>query len=163
MYYCQNNDQSRVKALCDKYGPCYQHPKPNVISYIQHLPLYKELSISSHKILIVHGSPDDPLEGRLYPDTALPDHCPYSMVLCGHTHYRMVRFHNGTWFINPGSLGQPRDGHGFSYCIIDCTETVNVKFHDVFIDTAFLKERCQKSVGIHHYSYTALSRIKERF
>ena len=35
--------------------------------------------------------------------------------------------------INPGSLGQPRDGHGFSYCILD-TETGGIDFKSVDID-----------------------------
>ena len=40
-------------------------------------------------------------------------------MLLGHTHYRLTRSYGKSLVINPGSLGQPRDGNGFSYVILD--------------------------------------------
>lgn len=44
-------------------------------------------------------------------------------VLFGHTHERRCDYIDGVYFINPGSLGKPRDGLGPSYCVIDVTKS----------------------------------------
>lgn len=41
------------------------------------------------------------------------------LVLYGHTHERRCDYIDGVYYINPGSLGQPRDGYGPSYAAID--------------------------------------------
>lgn len=67
------------------------------------------------KIGMFHGTPEDSLEGRLYPDRPVLDllaYQPYDIVILGHTHCRMVRWEGDTLILNSGSLGQPRDGNG---------------------------------------------------
>lgn len=41
------------------------------------------------------------------------------IVLFGHTHQRICEYENGVYYINPGSLGEPRDGRAPSYAVID--------------------------------------------
>ena len=94
----------------------------------------KTIEDNSAQIYLQHGSPENPLEGRIYPDTCPPVSKKNAIYLMGHTHYRMIKKDkNGALWINPGSLGQPRDGKGFSYCRLD-TESRNVIFRTVDID-----------------------------
>ncbi|TVR11189.1 MAG: metallophosphoesterase [Salinarimonadaceae bacterium] len=63
-------------------------------------------------VLAVHGSPADPVNGYVYPDSELEGFATplgVRFVSMGHTHHAMVRRHNGILFINPGSCGLPRD------------------------------------------------------
>ena len=41
------------------------------------------------------------------------------LVLYGHTHVRRCEYKDGVYYINPGSLGLPRDGLAPSYAAID--------------------------------------------
>lgn len=41
------------------------------------------------------------------------------LVLFGHTHERRCEYKDGVYYINPGSLGLPRDGLAPSYAAID--------------------------------------------
>jgi len=61
----------------------------------------------------VHGTLSMPLDGRLYPDGELsPEDAPDagSVLLMAHTHYPIVRRERDVLVVNPGSVGQPRDG-----------------------------------------------------
>lgn len=98
-----------------------------------HIILFDE---NNKKVLICHGTPISPLEGRLYPNNEIAEEQEYSkydFVILGHTHCRMLRKVASATIINPGSLGQPRDGSGFGYAILD-TKTNMVNFKNVKID-----------------------------
>lgn len=111
-------------------------------------------SLSSHHILttancsigIFHGTPDNPLEGRLYPNTVIGNPSVYhnfDIVILGHTHCRMVRLEGSTLIVNSGSLGQPRDGSGYSYSIID-TAYKSVIFGNVHFNKTLLYNQIDK-------------------
>lgn len=87
------------------------------------------------KVFIVHGSLENVLEGRIYPDTKINEklYWQYDIVILGHTHYQMFRKCAKTVLINPGSLGRPRDFKGYSYCIINM-ETMECEFMKVHIN-----------------------------
>jgi putative phosphoesterase len=74
-------------------------------------PDRRELAVGGRSLLLVHGSPAAPLDGYVYPDTALaPFHdLPYDAVVMGHTHRPFVRPSGGKVFVNAGSVGLPRD------------------------------------------------------
>jgi predicted phosphodiesterase len=61
--------------------------------------------------LLVHGTPQDPLQGYAYPDgdfgymAALP----YDYVVMGNTHRSLMRSEGAVKVINVGSVGLPRD------------------------------------------------------
>ena len=82
----------------------------------------------------------------MYPDTAIVNekkYNDYDIVILGHTHCRMKRNVGDTLVINPGSVGQPRDGLGFSYAEID-TESMDVKFRTFNVDTTGLYKQIDK-------------------
>lgn len=71
-----------------------------------------ELYMEKGSLLAVHGSPDAPLNGYLYPDTDLegikvPEGV--RVVVSGHTHRPCIRESSGVLFVNVGSCGLPRD------------------------------------------------------
>ena len=159
-YYQKKMSEIERCKLVQKYGPCYIRNEKRVTSYLSELPLQGELQVANKSIYFCHGSPMNPLEGRIYPDTKIKkQNCVADIVLCGHTHYRMYRNEQGYLFINPGSLGQPRDGNGFSYCTLILEEQkVQVNFHTVFIDIKKLEYDCVQRRGTNYYGYTILKR-----
>ena len=80
-------------------------------------PTTAAATLGGARFFVAHGTPIDPLGGRLNPAT-----CPESelqalfgdiaadVVVLGHTHMPAIRQSGGRLFLNPGSLGQPRYG-----------------------------------------------------
>lgn len=92
------------------------------------------------KIGIFHGTPQDSVEGRLYPRDAIEEpqiYQQYDIVILGHTHCRMKRFSGDTLIVNSGSLGQPRDGSGYGYAVVNTSEKA-VRFENITLDTTAL-------------------------
>lgn len=74
------------------------------------------------RVLFVHGAPEDPLEGYVYPDADLSDWgaLPYDAVFMGHTHRPFARRSGRVLVANAGSVGLPRDAGGLaSFAIFD--------------------------------------------
>jgi predicted phosphodiesterase len=76
------------------------------------------------KITMAHGTPDDPLEGRYYPDDThsypwLPRQGEF--LVLGQTHYPLMRGDPQVGLLlNPGSVGQPRDRNPMpSWALLD--------------------------------------------
>lgn len=69
--------------------------------------------IGTKRVLLVHGSPFNELEGYVYPDSDLEDFgaLPYDTIFMGHTHHPFATVVNDRLIVNPGSCGLPRD-HG---------------------------------------------------
>ncbi|MFC1992257.1 metallophosphoesterase family protein [Chloroflexota bacterium] len=82
---------------------------------VQSWPIQQHLTLSSVSISLYHGSPWDPLEGRVYPDFNdwhRFDTCEDDIILLGHTHYPLLKRWGEKLIVNPGSVGQPRDKSG---------------------------------------------------
>jgi predicted phosphodiesterase len=82
------------------------------------------LERSGLAITVVHGTPEDPLDGRYYPTDNgahgwLPG--PGEILIMGQTHYPLLRGNAARGLLlNPGSVGQPRDGDPMpSWAIVD--------------------------------------------
>jgi putative phosphoesterase len=70
------------------------------------------VKIDKKKLLFVHGSPWDPLNGYIYPDNnKLEQLCKlgFNAIFMGHTHWPFIYQQNNICVINPGSCGLPRD------------------------------------------------------
>lgn len=101
------------------------------INYLRQLPVKGVVELPAvGTTLVVHASPRNPLYGYVFPwfsdsevvkelqpswrlgvgDRTLSDELPYRMYLMGHTHYPLVRRLANAVVLNPGSVGQPRDG-----------------------------------------------------
>lgn len=76
--------------------------------------------------LFVHGGPDYPLDQYIYSASkelfkALPPQI--KILICGHTHVQTLHRWGDFTFLNPGSVGQPRDGDSrAAYAIFDENE-----------------------------------------
>lgn len=160
-YYATMTTSGKNDILKQKYGSSYNTCKGDVCNYINSLPNYLTFTIESKKFFLCHGSMDNHLEGRIYPDTRLEE-VNYDYVLHGHSHYQMKRIIGSTVYINPGSLGQPRDGKGFSYCVMNMQQSgiENIKFKTVDITISTLQEECLQNEGIVTYANTVLNREK---
>lgn len=120
------------------------------LSFLKALKPCWECSCGTIRIGAFHGSPEDPLNGRVYPDKDIsedPNYNGFDFVFLGHTHHKMKKRAGDAWVINPGSLGQQRDGKGCSYLELD-TESLQIKFHIVDYPVAdLLFEIEQKDPG----------------
>lgn len=94
----------------------------NDISFLKGLPLLIKKEIGGIKLALTHGSPESFFD-YIYPNT--PDErleklveglsCDYLAV--GHTHKPCILKTGRVTIINPGSVGQPRDGDTRSSCM----------------------------------------------
>ncbi len=88
------------------------------------LPVTRRLTLENTHFLLVHATPRDPLDEYVMNDLEawerrLQD-VDADVVCVGHTHYPYTLEVGDKLVINPGSVGQPRDGDPrASYCIIE--------------------------------------------
>lgn len=84
------------------------------------------LHLPEHKTLLVHGTPGDPYWGKFraeedpgYLFDAMEER-DVRLMLMGHSHMSFLLMRDGRRIVNPGSVGQPRDGcPDASYVILD--------------------------------------------
>lgn len=107
-------------------------------------PISIQKEIDGQKLLFVHGSPEDPTYGYVYPNTDLtgftsePD-----WVFMGNTHRPFIREEKGTYYVNIGSCGLPRDdGRYGSVALFDTMARSAAIFRfDITAVSALLLER----------------------
>jgi len=122
-----------------------------------------ETTVVSQEYTMVHGSPRDPVWEYLMEFEAAEanlDHFETSHCVVGHSHLPLVFSLEegkepvvslpmtgeaielvGRSFVNPGSVGQPRDGNNLaSYAVLD-TDSGDVMFHRVEYDIAETQSR----------------------
>ena len=221
-----NHDQMFLEAmdgrmdeerLISRYGHSYadlgSKGLEDIAAFLRTLSPRAELDAEGTRVLCVHGTPWDPLNGRMYPDNPVKNpesYAAFDIVLQGHTHCRMRRFadpegnsgtmgsteepggavrsvpdgrltgqgeadhpvpcgksvgqgavdhsvppcvvspesdarpaENQTLIVNPGSVGQPRDGRGYSFAIVDTKER-SVSFVPYAIDRRSLYEEIDR-------------------
>jgi putative phosphoesterase len=94
------------------------------LRFLSRLPVTRMVTLDDTRFLLVHGTPRDPL------DEWAPNEPEFwarrlqnvdtDVVCVGHTHQPYVLEVDGKLVINPGSVGQPRDGDPrASYAVID--------------------------------------------
>lgn len=109
---------------------------PENTEFLKKLLPKKEITVDGKKILFVHGSPLDPLNGYIYPDTDLSDlnEQQYDIIFMGHTHRSFIRETNGKKFVNVGSCGFSRDnGNKLTVALYDTVRN-EVKLKNFIID-----------------------------
>lgn len=84
------------------------------------------LSVDGMKTLLVHGTPSDPYWGTFTPEGDIEAmftqmiSLDVNMMMVGHSHLSFLLKRSGRTIINPGSVGQPRDGcPDAAYVILD--------------------------------------------
>lgn len=135
---------------------------PENRAFLENLPLTR----TEGDFTLAHGTPHEPIwEYMAYPSTARLSFHYFASRYClvGHTHVPLVfldagsqaqTFHPGPKaplpldatraIINPGSVGQPRDGNPeAAYAVID-TEQALIEFRRVAYDVASIQKRMQE-------------------
>jgi putative phosphoesterase len=88
------------------------------------MPVTRRFTMDNAKFLLVHATPHDPLDEYAEPDVEFWSrrlaHVDANVICVGHTHHPYVLEVDDKVVINPGSVGQPRDGDPrASYAIIE--------------------------------------------
>src|ERR1700686_3992548 len=82
--------------------------------FLRNLPLTGSVARYRHRFFLCHATPSDPLFAYCPPDSpAWSQECASvdtDIILVGHTHLPFTRTFDGRTVVNPGSLGQPKDG-----------------------------------------------------
>ena len=136
-------DQSFLEQTTIKYGSGLEESirelSNDEIKFLTNLPHPMELEIEQKNILLAHGSPVDVNE-YIYPDCEISklawlENIECDILICGHTHYPMKKFHKNKIILNPGSIGQPRNkGSGANWILYDTlndTFTFKVTKYDI--------------------------------
>jgi len=92
----------------------YQALTPDALRYLARLPVSVSATLDDRRFHLVHGTPRDPMDEYLYEDpeswaTRLRQ-VDADIVCVGHTHQQFHLKLDGIEVLNPGSVGQPRDG-----------------------------------------------------
>ncbi|MCA9055065.1 MAG: metallophosphoesterase family protein [Planctomycetaceae bacterium] len=87
---------------------------PSRLRYLARLPVIERCEIDGLRVMLVHATPRDPLDEYLGND---PDawseriaEVDADLICVGHTHQPYLLEVDGRRVLNPGSVGQPRDG-----------------------------------------------------
>jgi putative phosphoesterase len=92
--------------------------------YLLQLPVTQRVTLGGRRFLLVHATPRDPLDEYLMKDAESWSRRLHNIdadVVCvGHSHLQFNLAVDGVVVLNPGSVGQPRDGDPrAAYAIID--------------------------------------------
>ena len=107
------------------------------IEWLTNLPENKIIHIEKETFFLCHGSPWNNNE-YVYPNKFCKfkhrySDYPYRWILQGHTHYPMIKKNEDSIIINPGSVGQPRDGSGKAqWAMIDIKNRITKFFNEVY-------------------------------
>ncbi|THE66583.1 metallophosphoesterase [Salinadaptatus halalkaliphilus] len=111
------------------------------LAWLADLPA--ERLLCDGRLKLVHGNPDDPKRYTTYtyPRQFSPELLGEEDILVlGHTHVQCVREYDEGIVVNPGSVGQPRDGDPrASYAVLDL-EAITVDTHRVEYDIAAVQK-----------------------
>jgi putative phosphoesterase len=156
-------DESRAHIYEEAFGRSFHHLQreisPENLDFLQQLEAGRVLA--GEGMALFHGSPWEPLYEYIYPDTPLQRFAEleYDVVFLGHTHRPMVREYAGKLIVNPGSVGQPRDGGWPSYAVYD-TVTRRAEIRRVPYDVMGQIEEVRRSGDPTPYLIEALLRIQ---
>ncbi|AMC01343.1 phosphodiesterase [Aerococcus viridans] len=152
-----------AKSYFEKYGSSIEKFSSSItkenIEFLRSLPEVKDILIDDLKIKIIHGSPWDPIDEYIYPNSDFDRYSEidFDYVFQGHTHYPMKIRQGKCEIINPGSIGQPRDG-GFPSFVVFDTSTKLFEFVSVEYDINQLLEDIQRVGGEPSYLSNVLRR-----
>jgi putative phosphoesterase len=106
----------------------------DLLAYMADQPYHLETQVNGRKLVLVHGSPFDPHDEYLYPNSPNLQKLAQieaDFIILGHTHYHMALPVGRALVVNPGSAGEPRDhrnGFRLSCAVLD-TQSGEVTFH----------------------------------
>lgn len=87
---------------------------PHRMRYLSRLPTTRHVTLGDQTFYLVHATPRDPLDEYLGKDGGAwqqrLEHVDARLVCVGHSHVPFNLELDGCQVVNPGSVGQPRDG-----------------------------------------------------
>lgn len=117
----ENNDLYQLDRTKEKLSKFY-------LDYIKSWPESHVEQLRNREILYVHGSPEKPTHGYIYPDSDLTKvKTRANLVIMGNTHRPFIRNHNSKMFVNVGSCGLPRDDGRYASIATLNAKTLEVK------------------------------------
>lgn len=147
---CGCSEKTRDISIYTREKISFTKLSKEQILFLASLPTENEMKVIDHIIKIVHGSPRNHLFGYMYPWDIGEEICSskirintsknyencnlsWDFLFIGHTHYQFSLRLGQTLIVNPGSIGQPRDGDpraSFTEIIID-GEELRINHHKV--------------------------------
>ncbi|HEX3013024.1 MAG TPA: metallophosphoesterase family protein [Methanobacterium sp.] len=137
--------------------------KDKNIEFLCNLKRKIRLKIDNVNIMVVHGSPRDPINEYIFPST--PDSTLKSflesenvdILIMGHTHIPFIKKFEDKLIFNPGSVGQPRDGDdraSFAFLDVPAKEVkiCRVKYDIGKVVTAIGDEKLPSFLGERLYN-----------
>ena len=120
--------------------------KEEDLDYISKLEDRMILRIKNQRVLLVHGSPSNPIKEYVYEqdvnENFLKD---YGAIVMGHTHIPFVKSFGERLAINCGAVGQPRDRNNkASFAVID-DESFTAEIIRVEYDPSITAEKIIKT------------------
>jgi putative phosphoesterase len=125
-------------------------------AYLRELPAELRFEIEGQRIRLVHGSPRR-MNEYLFADRGdaslarIARDADCDVLLFGHTHIPWAREFDGTWMINTGSVGKPKDGDPRACWVslaIDADGTLSHEFHRVGYDIASMSGAIRAADGL---------------
>jgi len=110
------------------------------LDYLGGLDYYLRENIDGSEVFMVHGSPKNPLSAYVHAKDADSEFLSFSfesppdILIMGQTHRPFTKQINETLVVNPGSVGQPRDGDPRASCAIIDLDTEDVEIVRVDYD-----------------------------
>ncbi len=108
--------------------------------WLGRIPLTLKLELDGLDVTAVHAAPSNPMYAYLYPWLGKREicnllrrgvslrrksgECPKGLYMVGHTHHQFLLTLDSAVVVNPGSVGQPRDGVPMAgYAILDTSKS----------------------------------------
>ncbi len=97
--------------------------KEDNLEFLQKFPEKSAMKVKDYRILMVHGSPRNPIWEYVYPpdvDDNFVKDLEFDIIIMGHTHIPFIKKIGKKLILNPGSVGQPRDSNPqASFAVVD--------------------------------------------
>jgi predicted phosphodiesterase len=136
--------------------PSYLESIQPYVGWMASWPDSVSVELDGFSLVLMHASPEDRLNGYVYPwtDVSSIGWPKADAVGMGHTHRPFARHHEGRLLFNPGSCGLPRDiGHLASCGLLD-TQDRNVTIYrvpfsveSVLADSQFIHPDVRQCLG----------------
>ena len=122
------------------------------VKLLQALPLKEQFRIEGKTFFLVHASNSNPLFKYLRPNIGKEEfkkefgHINADFIIYGHTHIPVVfKDVSRGIIINPGSVGQPRDGDPRTSCAVIDTKTNEVHIKRIVYDIDRVKKQIKEA------------------
>ena len=125
---------------------------PDSRAYLMGLPTSLRLKVDGVNLAVYHGSPRAPLSEYVMPEEAkmraaqLIAESDCNLLVLGHTHKPYAIEHGDALLLNPGSVGQPRDGDPRAcYAIVEIAEgRINPRIYRVKYEIERTQEKMRR-------------------